>query len=135
MQFSPNCEPPRPWPGKPDGIEPFWFISKFDDLQFVEKDNSLFHAGDKSTIMITEEELKIVMEETGGPNRFITLVQMDGEKHAAYRELTQSWFGPRSLRELEPRYVNARKMLSPACWPKRMLAISPPISRFIIRCA
>ncbi|GIR10550.1 MAG: cytochrome P450 [Hyphomicrobiales bacterium] len=88
---------------KPDGIEPFWFISKFDDLQFVEKDNSLFHAGDKSTIMITEEELKIVMEETGGPNRFITLVQMDGEKHAAYRELTQSWFGPRSLRELEPR--------------------------------
>ena len=43
---------------KPDGIEPFWFISKFDDLQFVEKDNSLFHAGDKSTIMITEEELK-----------------------------------------------------------------------------
>ena len=53
--------------------------------------------------MITEEELNIVMEETGGPNRFITLVQMDGEKHAAYRELTQSWFGPRSLRELEPR--------------------------------
>ncbi|MEC7162979.1 MAG: hypothetical protein VXW20_01825 [Pseudomonadota bacterium] len=45
---------------KPDGIEPFWFISKFDDLQFVEKDNSLFHAGDKSTIMITEEELKII---------------------------------------------------------------------------
>ena len=28
---------------------------------------------------------------------------MDGEKHAAHRELTQSWFGPRSLRELEPR--------------------------------
>ena len=69
----------------------------------MEKDNTLFHAGDKSTVMITEEELKIVMEETGEPNRFITLVQMDGEKHAAYRELTQSWFGPRSLRELEPR--------------------------------
>ena len=88
---------------KPTGVEPFWFISKFDDVQFVEKDNTLFHAGDKSTVMITEEELKIVVEETGGPNRFITLVQMDGEKHAAYRELTQSWFGPRSLRELEPR--------------------------------
>ena len=91
---------------KPDGIEPFWFISKFDDLQFVEKDNSLFHAGDKSTVMITEEELKIVMQETGGPNRLITLVQMDGEKHAAYRRLSQSWFGPRFLRELEPRIRN-----------------------------
>lgn len=88
---------------KPDGIEPFWFISKFDDVQFVEKDNALFHAGDKSTVMITQEEQEIVMRETGGANRFITLVHMDGEKHAAYRELTQSWFGPRSLRELEPR--------------------------------
>lgn len=88
---------------KPDGIEPFWFISKFDDVQFVEKDNALFHAGDKSTVMITQEEQEIVVRETGGANRFITLVHMDGEKHAAYRELTQSWFGPRSLRELEPR--------------------------------
>ena len=88
---------------RPTGVEPFYFISKFDDVQFVERDNTLFHAVAKLTVMITDEELKIVLEETGGPNRFISLVQMDGEKHAAYRELTQSWFCPRSLRELEPR--------------------------------
>ena len=59
---------------RPTGIEPFWFISKFDDVQFIERDNTLFQAGAKSTVMITDEELKIVMEETGGPNRFISLV-------------------------------------------------------------
>ena len=44
--------------------------------------------------MITEEELKIVMEETGGLNRFITLVQMDGEKHAAYRDPIKAGLPP-----------------------------------------
>ena len=83
---------------RPTGVEPFWFISKFDDVQIVERDNTLSHAGAKSTVMTTEEELKIVLEETGGPNRFISLVQMDGEKHTAYRELTPSRFGPRPLR-------------------------------------
>ena len=83
---------------RPTGVEPFYFISKFDDVQFVKRGNTLFHAGAKSTVMITDEELKIVLEETGGPNRFISLVQMDGEKHTAYSELTQSRFGPRSLR-------------------------------------
>lgn len=87
----------------PAGHEPFWFISKFADVQAIESDTDLFHAGDKATVLVDEETNQLTIEEIGSPHRFLTLVQMDGEKHKAYRDLTASWFGPRSLRNLEPR--------------------------------
>ena len=87
----------------PKGHEPFWFISKFADVQAIESDNDLFHAGDKATVLVDEVTNQLTIEEIGSPHRFLTLVQMDGEKHKAYRDLTASWFGPRSLRNLEPR--------------------------------
>ena len=87
----------------PAGHEPFWFISKFADVQAIESDTDLFHAGDKATVLVDEETNQLTIDEIGSPHRFLTLVQMDGEKHKAYRDLTASWFGPRSLRNLEPR--------------------------------
>ena len=87
----------------PAGHEPFWFISKFADVQAIESDTDLFHAGDKATVLVDEETNQLTIDEIGSPHRFLTLVQMDGEKHKAYRGLTASWFGPRSLRNLEPR--------------------------------
>ncbi|NBR51707.1 MAG: cytochrome P450 [Alphaproteobacteria bacterium] len=91
---------------KPKGFEPFWFISKFEDVQAVEADNETFHAGDQPTVLVDAETNRLTIEEIGSPHRFLTLVQMDGEKHKAYRDLTASWFGPRSLRNLEPRIRN-----------------------------
>ncbi len=91
---------------KPVGFEPFWFISKFEHVRAVEADNETFHAGDLPTILVDAETNRITVEEVGSPHRFLTLVQMDGEKHKAYRDLTASWFGPRSLRNLEPRIRN-----------------------------
>ena len=38
----------------PKGHEPFWFISKFADVQAIESDNDLFHAGDKATVLVDE---------------------------------------------------------------------------------
>ena len=91
---------------KPKGFEPFWFISKYEDVQAVEADNETFHAGDKATVLVDAETNRLTIEEYGSPHTFLTLVQMDGEKHKAYRDLTASWFGPRSLRNLEPRIRN-----------------------------
>lgn len=88
---------------EPKGFDPFWFISKFEDVQAVEADNETFHAGDLPTVLVDAETNRLTIEELGSPHRFLTLVQMDGEKHKAYRDLTASWFGPRSLRQLEPR--------------------------------
>lgn len=86
-----------------EGYDPFWFISKFEDVREIEADNELFHAGDLPTVLVDAETNRLTIEEVGSPHRFLTLVQMDGEKHKAYRDLTASWFGPRSLRNLEPR--------------------------------
>lgn len=91
----------------PRGYEPFWFISKFADVQTVEANNELFHAGDKGTVLVDKKTGQLTIEEVGSPHRFLTLVQMDGDKHKAYRDLTASWFGPKSLRQLEPR-IRAR---------------------------
>lgn len=88
------------------GFEPFWFISKFDHVQAVESDNKTFHAGDQATVLVDTKTNNLTIEEIGSPHRFLTLVQMDGDKHKAYRDLTASWFGPRSLRNLEPRIRN-----------------------------
>lgn len=87
-----------------DGYEPFWFISKYDDVQAIEKDNRLFHAGDKATVLTTRSADEETRRQTGGsPHIFRTLVQMDEPDHGKYRALTQSWFGPSSLRRLEPK--------------------------------
>ena len=75
-------------------------------MQAVEADNETFHAGDQPTVLVDSETNRLTIEEVGSPHRFLTLVQMDGEKHKAYRDLTASWFGPRSLRNLEPRIRN-----------------------------
>ena len=88
---------------KPKGFDPFWFISKFEDVQAVEADNKTFHAGDLPTVLVDAKTNQLTIDEIGSPHRFLTLVQMDGDKHKAYRDLTASWFGPRSLRNLEPR--------------------------------
>ncbi len=108
---------------KPKGYEPFWFIGKYDDVQFVEKDNELFHAGDKQTVLTTLNADAETRKLTGGsPHMFRTLVQMDESDHGKYRALTQSWFGPSSLRNLEPKIrrrakaaVDAMAQLNGAC--------------------
>jgi cytochrome P450 len=108
---------------KPKGYEPFWFIGKYDDVQFVEKDNELFHAGDKQTVLTTLNADAETRKLTGGsPHMFRTLVQMDEPDHGKYRALTQSWFGPSSLRNLEPKIrrrakaaVDAMAQLNGAC--------------------
>jgi len=89
---------------EPDGFDPFWVVSKFDDILAVERDNTLFHNGDRSTILTTIEADKQVREITGGsPHLVRSLVQMDNPDHMNYRRLTQSWFMPQNLRGLEDR--------------------------------
>ena len=92
-----------PVAGQAERLRAVWFISKFEDVQAVEADNETFHAGDLPTVLVDAETNRLTIEEVGSPHRFLTLVQMDGEKHKAYRDLTASWFGPRSLRNLAPR--------------------------------
>lgn len=120
---------------KPKGYEPFWFICKYDDVQFVEKDNDLFHAGDKQTVLTTRNADAETRKLTGGsPHMFRSLVQMDEPDHGKYRALTQSWFGPSSLRNLEPKIrrrakaaVDAMAQLNGRCDFAKEVALYYPL--------
>ena len=89
---------------EPDGFDPFWVVTKFDDIQAVERQNGLFHNGDRSTVLTTIEADQRVRQMMGGsPHLVRSLVQMDNPDHMNYRRLSQSWFMPQNLRKLEER--------------------------------
>ena len=89
---------------QPDGFDPFWVVTRFDDIQAVEKQNELFHNGDRSTVLTTiEADRKVRAMMGGSPHLVRSLVQMDNPDHFAYRRLTQAWFLPQNLRGLEAR--------------------------------
>lgn len=88
----------------PEGFDPFWIVTRHRDILEVERQNDLFHNGDRSSVLTTIEADKRVREMTGGsPHLVRALVQMDAPDHFDYRRLTQAWFLPQNLRGLEGR--------------------------------
>jgi cytochrome P450 len=89
---------------QPTGFDPFWVITRHADIQTVERQNDLFHNGDRATTLTTIEGDQRVRAMTGGsPHLVRSLVQMDNPDHFAYRKLTQGYFLPQNLRGLEGR--------------------------------
>ena len=89
---------------QPQGFDPFWVVTRHADIQTVERQNELFHNGDRATVVTTIEADAKVRQMTGGsPHLVRSLVQMDNPDHFAYRRLTQGWFLPQNLRGLEAR--------------------------------
>lgn len=89
---------------QPEGFDPFWVVTRHADILDVEKQNELFHNGDRSTVITTIEADRKVREMMGGsPHLVRSLVQMDNPDHMAYRRLTQGSFIPQNLRSLEAR--------------------------------
>ena len=89
---------------QPDGFDPFWVVTRHADILEVERQNELFHNGDRSTVLTTAEADRKVREMMGGsPHLVRSLVQMDNPDHMGYRRLTQGSFVPQNLRALEAR--------------------------------
>jgi cytochrome P450 len=89
---------------QPEGFDPFWVVTRHADIQTIERQNELFHNGDRSATLTTIEGDRKVRAMTGGsPHLVRSLVQMDNPDHFAYRRLTQAWFLPQNIRDLEPR--------------------------------
>lgn len=89
---------------QPEGFDPFWVVTRQDDIRQVELQNELFHNGDRSTVLTTIEADKKVRQMMGGsPHLVRSLVQMDNPDHGNYRRLTQPSFAPQNLRALEAR--------------------------------
>ena len=89
---------------QPTGYDPFWVVTRHADILEVERQNELFHNGDRSTVLTTIEADQRVRAMMGGsPHLVRSLVQMDNPDHMNYRRLTQGWFLPQNLRALEAR--------------------------------
>lgn len=88
----------------PDGFDPFWVVTRHADILEVERQNALFHNGDRATVLTTiEADQRVRARRGGSPHLVRSLVQMDNPDHMNYRRLTQGWFMPQNLRALEPR--------------------------------
>ena len=89
---------------QPAGFDPFWVVTRNDDIREVERQNELFHNGDRSTTLAPIEAIARVKQITGGsPHLVRSLVQMVNPDHFAYRRLTQGYFLPQNLKPLEAR--------------------------------
>ncbi|MFT4096262.1 MAG: cytochrome P450 [Rhodoblastus sp.] len=89
---------------EPRGFRPFWVATRHVDILNIERQNDLFHNGDTFTTLTNIEGGEKVMQMTGGsPHLVRSLVQMDNPDHLAYRRLSQAWFMPQNLRQLEAR--------------------------------
>lgn len=87
-----------------EAFDPFWVITRHADILEVERQNDLFHNGDRATVLTNKEADKKVREMMGGsPHLVRSLVQMDNPDHMNYRRLTQAWFMPQNLKQLEAR--------------------------------
>jgi len=85
----------------PEGVRPFWTLSRHADIVEVERQPQLFPSGPRLELFSIAQEEKI-MKAMGG-NRAVsrTMLHMDGAEHKAYRGLTQSWFMPGNLKKLD----------------------------------
>jgi cytochrome P450 len=87
-----------------EGVDPFWVATRHADILEISRQNALFHNGDRSPTLTSQEVDRKVREMMGGsPHLLRTLVHMDEPDHMKYRVLTQAWFLPQNIRSLEDR--------------------------------
>jgi hypothetical protein len=86
----------------PEGYEPFWNVTRYNDIKEIEGNKKLFINDPRPTLglqMVTQ-----MMQQMSGRKHLVrSLVQMDDPDHMKYRRLTQGWFMGSNLRKLQDR--------------------------------
>ena len=119
----------------PEGFDPLWAVTRHADIQAVERQNDLFHNGDRSATLTTIEGDRLVRQMTGGsPHLVKSLVQMDNPDHAAYRRLTQGAFLPQNLRDWMDEFAKSPENSSTIWRHSAVSAISPVMWRSSTHC-
>ncbi len=90
---------PVAWVEHPD-YEPFWSLSRYDDIKFVGSNNDRFLSAPR-TVLIPIEYERLLIEQFGTRNGLETLIHMDRPKHLKLRKVTREWFLPRSIEKLD----------------------------------
>lgn len=84
-----------------DKFEPFWLITRYDDVMRISKDNKTFLNNPKPVVFATHEATEFSRKATGSNMLVDSLVVFDAPIHPKYRKLTQEWFMPRNLKVIE----------------------------------
>lgn len=92
-------EDPVHWT-EPSQFRPFWAVTRHADVMAVELNSANFKNAPRQ-FLLTKDDEQMLLEQTGSTNLARNLVAMDDPDHKAYRALTASWFGAKSLRSLE----------------------------------
>jgi cytochrome P450 len=102
-----------------DLFDPFWAVTRHADVIEIERQPERFPNTPESVLMPAA-----MKPSRGGPPIPVkTLINMDGDEHRAYRNLTNDWFKPAALKQtLQPRieqlakkYVDRMAELGGAC--------------------
>ena len=88
-------------PEDPDLFDPFWFISRHEDVMRISKDNATFLNNPRPVVFAFKQAIEFSRQATGSNMLVDSLVVFDAPIHPKYRKLTQDWFMPRNLAQIE----------------------------------
>ena len=86
----------------PEGFEPFWNVTRYNDIKEIEGNKQVF-VNDPRPVLGNRIANEFMQQMTGRKHLVISLVQMDDPDHMKYRRLTQGWFMGSNLRKLQGR--------------------------------
>lgn len=92
---------------EPKGFDPFWAITKHEDICEISKRPKLFTSS--PGIVILDEDQSRNRDQGIGSLR--TIIEMDPPEHVTYRKVTSAWFTPRSLNRLDDLIETAARRL------------------------
>ncbi|MBD2858914.1 cytochrome P450 [Spongiibacter sp. KMU-158] len=84
---------------EPEGIRPYWAVTRLEDIRYIESNPQLFSAEPRA-ILILEALEKENQERFGEIMGVKTLVHMDGPRHMELRKITRDWFMPANISKL-----------------------------------
>jgi len=88
-------------PDTPGLFDPFWLVTGYDDVMRMSKDNAAFLNNPRPVVFSFAQAIEFSRAATGSNMLVDSLVVFDAPIHPKYRKLTQEWFMPRNLAQLE----------------------------------
>lgn len=114
-------------------FEPFWAITKYDDIKAISQNNAGF-LNNPRTVLIQREFERALLEKFGTRNGLETLIHMDNPKHKKLRNVTRDWFKPgpidklsEDIRTIARQYVDKMEGLGGECDFVKDIALLYPL--------
>jgi cytochrome P450 len=90
----------RVLPVELDGFEPFWVLTRHEDVLSVSRDNQRWLNTSRSVLGPEGDWEKMLAAGIPAPR---TLVHLDGTEHRHHRSVTNDWFKPAAVKHRQPR--------------------------------